>query len=244
MSRTAGFAPGVQAAGRASVPGLARRLLLSLGAGRRVAPQLHIERFEAAGIKFRKGSGKTAARRDVMGHVLPHLLAARLAGIGGHQADRVHLGCPFLVVVTGAGRLAKMVLPEMHHLMHQGGQALLGGTVAEVRRIEGNLIGDDGAVSEAEPPAREIAVARLGPLHGDKAGRQLAGKQPLVEEGKSPVQAVIGLLMGLIDAIVVAFCIVRYIILNVDVTDFHPLVFAREPGCGGGEPPPAKTSHH
>jgi hypothetical protein len=58
---------------------------------------------------------------NVVGHLLAHILAARLAGIGGGQAD------PFLVMVAAAPRLAEMVLFAVRYFMHQRRKTLLGG---------------------------------------------------------------------------------------------------------------------
>ena len=88
-------------------------------AGVRIAPQLDIEGVETFGVQIGKGRLERATRRDVVRHLLAGFLAARLAGIGGVQADRVHFLGPFLVVIAGARGLAEMVLPQVDHLMHE-----------------------------------------------------------------------------------------------------------------------------
>ena len=125
---------------------------------------------------------EAAAFLDDVRYLLAGFLAAGLAGVGGDQADLPHFGRPFLVVVAGARRLAVMVLPEMHHFMHQRREHLGGRPAGEVGGVEGDFVRHLLRVGEAgEALAGEIAVGSLVPLHGDQARRELAGEQLAVE---------------------------------------------------------------
>src|SRR5690606_19075052 len=108
----------VKRAARAGVAGFAGRLRLARLAGLGIVPKLDIERREV-GLRGQlgKGAGVGSALDDVMAARLPRFLAAKLAGIGRVQPDRVDPRRPFLVVVAGARRLAEMVLPKVRHLM-------------------------------------------------------------------------------------------------------------------------------
>ena len=128
-----------------------------------------------------------------MRHLLADFLAARLAGVGGNEADLPHLGGPWLVVVATPRRLALMVLPQMHHLVHERGQRFRGRAGGEVGRVQGDFVGDLLRVGNAgEALAREIPVSTLVPLHGDQAVRELAAEQLPVEMIIRGVQAGIG----------------------------------------------------
>lgn len=109
---------------------------------------------------------------------LARFLAARPAGIGRVQPDRVHFRSPFLVVIAGARRLAEMVLPKVRHLMRQRRKALLVRPAFEVRRIQRDFVGDLRAVLRSEPAAREIPVGFVFALQGHEAGPQLAAEKP------------------------------------------------------------------
>src|SRR5688572_26420491 len=127
-----------------------------------------------------------------MADVLACLLATGSGGVRRDETDRLHHRRPFLVVVAGARGLAEVMLPQMHHLMHERGEVLLGGARPEMRRVEGNLIGSLPAVQGAEAAPGKIAVGFILALHGDEATRQLAVKEALVKEIVGGGEIVIG----------------------------------------------------
>src|SRR5277367_6111248 len=61
-----------------------------------------------------------------------------------------------------------------------------------MRRVQCDLAGHFRAVLGAEPPAREIAVSRPLPLHGDQTARQPSAEKPRGEKVVSLGQSVIG----------------------------------------------------
>ena len=95
-----------------------------------------------------------------MPHHIAGLGAIVLAGRSRLQADRFHLLGPFLVVIAAPARLAEMVLPQMDHFMSEGGEHLFLWPVPEVRRVQGDLIGER-AVGTTKSIAAKIPVALL-----------------------------------------------------------------------------------
>src|SRR5262245_32288775 len=61
---------------------------------------------------------------NVMRHALPGRLAAWPARITWYKANLFHLGSPLFIVVAVTRRSAKLVLPFMHHFVHQSAQDL------------------------------------------------------------------------------------------------------------------------
>lgn len=55
-------------------------------------------------------SDQQTRRKDTVGYLLARLLSAGLAGVGRDKSDPLHHPGPFLVVITGAARLAEMRL--------------------------------------------------------------------------------------------------------------------------------------
>ena len=105
-----------------------------------------------------------------MTHLLTDFLAARLTGVAGMKADFLHLRGPFRVVVSAPARLAMMLLPEVHHFMHQRGERFPHGPVQEVLRVHRNLV---GAIRAAYFPEAFCPVIAERPpttsLQGDQA---------------------------------------------------------------------------
>src|SRR4051794_28436641 len=100
-----GLGPCVEAAYRAGVFGLAGGFLPARGSGVAVARPVVVEDRR---IRRKVGGAcllEASACLDDVRHLLAGLLAARLAGVGGDQANLPHLGGPFLVVVGGAAGL-------------------------------------------------------------------------------------------------------------------------------------------
>lgn len=56
----------------------------------------------------------------IIRHLVAGFLPARHAGRGRHQANRLHLISPFLVVVAAARWSAVLMLPQVAHLMNHG----------------------------------------------------------------------------------------------------------------------------
>ena len=85
---------------------------------------------------------EASALLDYVRHLLAGFLAARLAGVGGDKADLPHFGGPLAVVVAVPRGLAEMVLPEVHHLVHERGQRFGRRAAGEVGRVQGDFVGD------------------------------------------------------------------------------------------------------
>ncbi len=146
--------PGVGVTIRAAVLCFAGGLFLPLGfVG--ISPQFHAGKGKALADQRRASHVERAALLDVVAHLLPRLLAAWLSSVGGNQPKRTHLHGPFLVVVAGARRLAVVMLPEVGHLMHQGGEDFGGRPAAEVGGIQRNFIRGLAAIHGAKAPFGE-----------------------------------------------------------------------------------------
>src|SRR5207245_5336817 len=67
--------------------------------------------------EIRAGLRDRPTGHHVMAHMLPGTLAAWCPGMGGTEANGIHLGRPFSVMVGAAAGRATVMLPEMYHLI-------------------------------------------------------------------------------------------------------------------------------
>ena len=187
------FRPGIEAAIRAGVFGLAGRFL----AGCRLVARAGLPRNREPLLQeLRAHPVIGAALLYVMAHALAGHLSAFGSGVGWNQADGLHHRRPFLVVIAVAGRLAEMMLLQMAHLMNERRKRLPGRPIGKRVRIERNFVGDLLAVRLRPGIAPKVPVCPPLALQSDNAGRQLAREQIPVERIVSAFQLTIGVLGG------------------------------------------------
>src|SRR5690348_5423515 len=80
----------------------------------------------------------------------------------------------------------------MHHLVRERRQNFGDGAVAEVGRIESNLVGKD-AVSTTEPVTDKIAVGAPAPLQSDKGIGEGVFEQRAIERLVGELQRIVSL---------------------------------------------------
>jgi len=117
----------------------------------------------------------------IIRHAVAGTFAARLPGTGRHQAYAFHLRGPFGIVIAPPAGLAVVMLPEMHHLMHQGLQAMQHPKRGEIVRIDGDFVRGCGPGRAGELLGAEIAAAMGLALHGDQAIGQGVAEQLGIE---------------------------------------------------------------
>ena len=170
-NRRIGFGPNVESAAFAGVFG-ACRAGLSLGL---ILGSIDPRDLKAFSEQSLARFLKPAAGVDVVGHLLTDPFAARLPVVRGHQANAVHPLGPLFVVVAGAACLAKMVLLQMHHFVHERREHVGCTARREVLRIERNFIGQ--AFAAAVPTiAAKVTVGAAVSMIGNQARRQPGGE--------------------------------------------------------------------
>ena len=92
--------------------------------------------------KFCDSPFKASVLLNKMCHLLACLFSSRLTGIRWDKPDLPHLGSPLPIVVSLSRPLSEVVLPEMYHLMRQGGENLVRLSSSKVDGVKGNFIGN------------------------------------------------------------------------------------------------------
>ena len=123
-------------------------------------------------------------------------LAARhfACAIGRGQAHAQHHAGPFHVVVAALGRLAKLLLFEVGHLMHQRPQHSLDVAVHRVG-VQGDLV-RVVAIAVLELLGVEVAIGTSAAGQGEHHGRQALVEQFLVEPVERLFEANVGFFGG------------------------------------------------
>ena len=116
-----------------------------------------------------------------MRHTVAGFLPACFAGAGRLEADPLHDVRPLAVMVSPPARRSEMMLVEVDHLMHQGGENRDRQAVFKVGRVQRDFIAAD-AVIPLEPASAEIAVTVLVALQRNHTVRQLVLEQLRIEK--------------------------------------------------------------
>jgi hypothetical protein len=88
--------------------------------------------------------------------------------VGWDEADGIHLCGPLLVMVAAPTRLAVVLLPLMHHLMHDGRDDFAIGAIEKRARVQRNFVDDFVTAAVAEAFGCKESPTTLPTLHREE----------------------------------------------------------------------------
>ena len=130
---------------------------------------------------------------DVMVHLLSGAFSAWLARVGGHESDLIHFPAPAFVMIATARRPVEVLLPQVRHLMNQGGENVLIAATLEVIRIEGDLI-SASVLLQPMCEAIRVEIAQVSfslALHNDQAFGKGGAKKLFVEKAIGAIERLV-----------------------------------------------------